>query len=168
MNAILLKSEQVEFYTFLGPIFESIHNKQLDYNWLLTELELNYIPTNFQDYFDDYYNTEDGDDRYWLSGERLTKLVTDHEIQFIWGLLTAFPKDQSIDIRDLRVVPYVDSNPNFWKPGNSVQHPQGEIEIACWDSTLTLLISKDQQIVQDFRSVFTDAQDLDQYNRQFI
>lgn len=36
MNAILKKSSKMEYHTRLTPIFEAIHPRQLDYNWLLT------------------------------------------------------------------------------------------------------------------------------------
>jgi len=163
VNAILVNSKEVEYYTFLSPIFKAINNKQREYNWLITEPELNWIPDHFLDYVDQYSSGDRGD-RYCLSGNQLTQLVTDHDIQFIWGVLSGFPKDEQIDIHDLSVVPCIEGNSRFWEPGNSVQHPKAEIEIVCWDSTLTLLISKDQTVIKDFMNFFKDAKDLDQHN----
>jgi hypothetical protein len=167
VNSILKDSTQVEYYTYLGPIFESIHNRQLEYNWLLTDLELNWMPDDFLNYFDQYEVNDkywDRDNKYWITGERLTTLITNHNIQFIWGVLSGFKKSELIDIRNLSVCPYADGHTELWRPGTRVQHPKAEIEIICWDSTLTLLISKDQSIVKDFIAHFTEARDLDEYN----
>ena len=38
------------------------------------------------------------------------------------------------------------------------------IEVICWDSTLTLLLSKNQTVVQDFKAYFKDSRDLNEYN----
>lgn len=124
MNAILVDSHEVEYYTFLGPVFEAIQNKQCDYNWLITELELNWIPDNFLSYFDHFVINDilrNRDNRYWISGDQLTKLVIDHKIQFIWGVLSGFNKSEQIDINDLSAVPYAEGNSAFWKSGCSVQ-----------------------------------------------
>lgn len=169
MNSILVDSDEIEYYTFLGPIFEAIHNKQCDYNWLITELNTNWVPDNFLDYFEHYRINEgywDRDNRYWISGTQLTELINDYNIQFIWGVLSGFSKSEQIDINNLDVVPFADGNTAFWKPGVTVQHPKSEIEIVCWNSTLTLLISKDQSVVNDFREYFKEARDLDEYNSQ--
>ena len=166
LNAILVDSNEVQYYTYLGPIFEALHNKQLDYNWLITDLELNWFPDNFLDYFDQVQISEgmwNHDNRYWISGDNLTKLVTDHKLQFIWGVLSGLDKKVQIDINNLSVVPFADGNTDLWKPGNTVQHPNADIEIVCWDSTLTLMISKDQSIIRDFMEYFKDSKDLDEY-----
>ena len=167
LNSILVDSSEVEYYTYLGPIFEAIQNKQNDYNWLITELNTNWIPDNFLNYFDQYTIYEgywDPENRYLISGTQLTKLIKDHKIQFIWGVLSGFNKSEKIDINSLDVVPFADGNTAFWEVGVSVQHPKAEIEIICWDSTLTLLISKDQSIVKNFKEYFKEARDLDEYN----
>lgn len=169
MNSILQDSKQVEYYTYLGPIFESIYNRQIDYNWLLTDLDLNWIPDDFLNYFEQYKINEgywDRDNIYWITGEQLTKLINKYEIQFIWGVLSGFKKSEDIDISNLSVVPIADGNEGSWRVNSTVQHPKCEIEIICWDSTLTLLISKDQSLVKDFMAYFKDARDLDEYNSE--
>ncbi|MGD9679441.1 MAG: hypothetical protein AB7V16_13960 [Vulcanibacillus sp.] len=171
MNSILVNSSQVEFYTFLKPIFNSINNKQIQYNWLLTDLELNWIPEDFLDFMEQYKVSDSYWDReniYWITGEQLTAFTNKYEgIQFIWGILSGFDKSVTIDINNLIEHPFADGNPNFWIPGGvATQHSKAELEIVCWDSSLTLLISNDQEIVKKFSRVFIDARDLDEYNSE--
>ncbi len=165
MNAILKNSRQVEFYTFLRPVFMSIKNRQHDYNWLLTDLELNWMPDVFFSYCeqcDIRADIEDRNNRYFISGEKLTRLTMEYEIQFIWGVLTGLKKELHIDLNNLIYCPDVE-NPDLWKPGVNVQYPGAELQIVCWDSTSTLLISQNSSIVNDFKSYFSDAKDLDEH-----
>lgn len=165
MNAILKNSRQVEYYTNLNPIFMSIKNRQHDYNWLLTDLDLNWMPDVFLDYCYQYEPRAGIGDRsnsYLISGENLTKLTMEYEIQFIWGVLTGFNKELHIDLNNLIYCPDAE-NPELWKPGTNVQYPGAELEIVCWDSTSTLLISQNRSIVNDFKSYFSDAKDLDEH-----
>lgn len=152
MNAILKDSKQVQFYTYLGPIFEAIQNRQYEYNWLLTDLDLNWIPDDFLNYCDQckiHKALWNRNNVYWLTGEQLTNLVAKYKIQFIWGVLSGFKITEVIDIQNLSVLPLAET-PELWKPGVTVQHPKAEVEIVCWDSGLTLLISKDQSILNCF------------------
>lgn len=45
-----------------------------------------------------------------------------------------------------------------------IQHPLAEVEIVAWDSSLTLLISKDDNLVQRFRDYFPLSEDLSALN----
>lgn len=168
MNAILNNSRQVEYYTNLNPIFMSIQNRQHDYNWLLTDLEMNWIPDDFLSYCEQCYiraDIEDRNNRYFISGEKLTRLTMEYEIQFIWGVLTGLKKELHIDLSSITNCPDAE-NPSLWKPGVNVQYPGAELEIVCWDSTSTLLISQNSSIVNDFKLYFSDAQDLDEHISQ--
>lgn len=155
----------MEFHTNLNPIFMSIKNRQLNYNWLLTDLELNWMPDGFVDYCHQHQvhaGIEDRSNSYLISGENLTKLTMEYDIQFIWGVLTGLKKEVNIDINSIVHGPYADHS-ELWKPSASVQYPGAELEIVCWDSTLTLLISQDCSMVNDFKSYFSGAKDLDEY-----
>lgn len=166
MNSILENTIQMEFFTYLKPIFASINERQLEYNWLLTDVELNVNFDVLIDYAEQYHVNERNDNRYWITGKQLTSLVNTHEIQFIWGVLSGFRKSEIIDINNLIVKPFADGYPGFWVPEVTVQHPKAEIEIVCWDSTSTLLISEDQLIVEEFKRYFKDARHLDEYNSE--
>ncbi len=64
-------------------------------------------------------------------------------------------------------LPYADGYKGFWKRPISLQHPLAEMEIVPWDSSLILLISKDDKIVNDFKSSCPLSKDLENYNKQF-
>jgi hypothetical protein len=66
-------------------------------------------------------------------------------------------------ISNLEVKPYADGNPGFWVENPKLQHPLAKVEIVCFDSSLTLLFSKDQEIGERFKDYFRDAVDIKEY-----
>ena len=48
----------------------------------------------------------------------------------------------------------------------SIQHPLATVELVAWDSSLTLFISKEDTLVEKFRSEFPLSVDLEAYNKR--
>lgn len=154
MNTILLKSVQMPFHTDMKVVFKALKDKQKDYNWLLTNIDCNYYP----------------DKRLLLnnlliSGEELTDIIYKNDIQFMWGVFSGFNKDINIDFENLEVIPFADGNSKLWEENPKIQHPLAAVEIVCFDSSCTLLLSKDDELTELFRSYFKEAIDLNDYNK---
>ena len=62
--------------------------------------------------------------------------------------------------------PYADGNGALWAPEVTIQHPLAEVEIVCWDSSCTMLLSRDEDLARRFQAFFPEAVDLNEYNRQ--
>jgi hypothetical protein len=178
-GVILKKSKQMPFYTDIKRVFEALGGRQTEFNWLITNLEYSAyrfweledegLPTSkFPDpkVYDEMLDQLD-QEVIWLSGEQLTKLVNSIDIQFIWAVLSGFRKEVDIDIQNLGVIPYADGNPGFWTANPTIQHPLAEVEIVCWDSTLSLMLSKNYDLINKFRSCFTDSMDLLEHNKKY-
>jgi len=161
MNTIL-----EDFYE-LREILSSFNNLQKKYNWLLTDLDGS-LPDAYLDYFTDYriYPNEDRGCIYWITGEKLTELANKEDIYFAWGVLSAFNKNEPLDLDMLKEEPYADGNPNFWVGTPIIQHPKAMTELVLWDSSLVLLLSKDEEISTNFRNRFKEFKDLEVYNKE--
>lgn len=159
MNTILERSHQMGYHTDIRLVFEAIQGRQKNFNWLLTNIECNHDPDPRIRYPYPTY--------LWLTGDEITQLVYSNEIQFIWGVFSGF--ERHFDLEDVlpHELPYADGNPHFWISNPQVQHPLATLEIVAWDSTLTLLLSKDDSISKSFRSFFPEARDLNEYNKRF-
>ena len=155
MNLILEKSSKMPFHTDMNLVFQAINNSQLNYNWLITDIACNAYNEIWPD---------DTSRPVWRSGAELTRIVQKRRIQFIWGVFSAFEKDVQIDLGKLLVTPYADGNPDFWRGNPKIQYPGAQMEIVCWDSTATLLITEDEKISNDFKLFFPDAEDLRKIN----
>lgn len=152
-GAIIDKGEQ--YFTFFKGLFQEIGNIQKDYNWLITGHEC--YPE------DACYTDKLSKEWCWMTGEELTRMVENEDFQWIWGVLSAFPKD----ITEEEVLgygfPVADGNEKIWQSPISMQHPLAVMEIIAWDSLLTILISKDECVVERLMQNNLFAKDLDEY-----
>lgn len=153
-GAILEKGER--FYTDLRKIFKAIGETQIEYNWLITDCIC-------------YPESADIDALLsqkfcWLSGEKLTSIVNRENFQWIWGVLSGFESDISLENILRYPLPYADEYEGFWKNPLSIQHPLASVEIVPWDSSLTLIFSKQKEMIDSFRAYFPLSEDLVSYN----
>jgi len=153
-GAILEKGE--EYYTYMSKVFAAIKDEQMNYNWLITDCMC--YPENVNHYeilLKEYA---------WLTGEELTRIIEVEDFQWIWAGLSGFPKSVTLEEVLKYDLPYADGYRGFWEPTLSIQHPLADIEIAPWDSSLVLIISKKGIIIENFMNYFLLAQDLATYN----
>lgn len=143
-------------YTLMNRVFDAINNKQMEYNWLITDIEC--LVDKIEKCYKNGY--------CWLTGEELTKIVREDDNQWIWAVLSGFEKDISLSEILQYPLPYADGYGGFWKNPLSIQHPLATIEIVPWDSTLTLLLSKQADLTQDFLHFFPFSGDLWVYNER--
>ena len=152
-GAILEKGET--FYTDMSRVFNAINNIQNDYNWLITDFEA-YLNIKLAELDADYI---------WLTGNELTEIVEKTAgFQWVWAVLSGFPKNVTKEQALQYSLPYADGYVGFWKNPVTLQHPLAIIEIVPWDSSLVLVMSKDDQIVNDFLEFMACAEDLELYN----
>jgi hypothetical protein len=87
------------------------------------------------------------------------------EVYFIWGVFSAIEKNEIVDLDTIKEEPYADGNPNFWMNNPVIQHTLAVAELVLWDSTLVLLLSKDNDLSSNFRNTFKGWIDLNAYNQ---
>ena len=142
MNLILERTDQVRFFTNMREVIAALGISCSDYDWYVSDIETN----GFQ--------FAEG----WYSGGELESQIASDDIQFIWAVFNAFPKGVRVEVRE---APFVDGNPHYWN--GSEPRPQldgASFEIACWDSSATILVGLDAEKAGSYRSTFSDAVDL--------
>jgi len=107
---------------------------------------------------------EDRESYLWLSGEDFTEMINRLKGQWIWGVFSGFTK--KIKLNDIlkSELPYADGYSGFWENNITIQHPLAEIEIVAFDSSLTLFISKNNQLEDLCKSQYKQADYLEHYN----
>lgn len=159
MNTLLKASARMPHHTDLHRVFAALDDRQREFDWLLTDFELSFHPPGLP------YLA--GPERVlWLSGERLSAIVGAHVVQFIWAVLSGFRPGVEPDLARLDPYPFADGNDALRQPGVQIQHPLAAVEIVCYDSSATLLLSRDDDLTRRFRAHFPEAVDLDEYNRR--
>ena len=129
MNRCISKGED-DYYTDILKVVNAIGGRNLDYNWLITEIE-----TSTGDYFNDEYVI--------VSNDELLDDLENKEIQWIWGTFSAIPKKYKQEEILKYNLPGVE---NIDKKEIKIQHPLAEIEIIAYDSTFVKHIAKDKTI----------------------
>lgn len=145
-----------DYFTYLPKLFGAIGNAQLNYNWLITDCFCNISSP-----------VEDDVNRHgycWISGEDLTALVQNKDIQWIFAVLSGFEKDIPPEEVLKYPLPYADGYPGFLHNPISIQHPLAVVEIVPWDAALTLFLSVDPALTAKFRSGYPHSEDLETYN----
>lgn len=155
MKGVVIEKGE-KYFTQLKKIFFSINDIQRNYNWLITGQECYPQSEKYAKIWTESY--------CWMTGDELTEMIEEEDFQWIWGVLSAFSKD----IAKGRVLEYelpeADGNGEIWQNPVSIQHPLAEIEIIAWDSSATVFISKDDNIVELLRENNEFAVDLEKYN----
>jgi hypothetical protein len=148
MNLILERTQQVQYFTYIPSVIEAMGIKCSDYDWYISDVETNVnCPA-----------LENANSGLWLTGNELEEILENNQIQFIWGVFSAVPRGYRVNVS---APPYVDVNPNYWN--NSNPKPQllgAEFEIACWDSSATILIGISDSQAKSFCSRFSDTKNL--------
>lgn len=152
-GAINRKGER--FYTFLPRVFDVIGNEQLYYNWLVTDCDCN-IPNEIWD-------ACIADGYCWISGEKLTELVREHKIQWIFAVFSGFEQNVSLEEVLREPLPFADENVSLWNDPVQLQHPLAHIEIVPWDSSMTIMVTKEKKLYERFRAGFPLSEDFSEY-----
>ena len=154
-GAINEKGEK--YYTYLKKVFDAIDNKQKDYNWLITDCECYPDNQGIKELLDKEY--------CWLSGEELTEVINQEDFQWIWGVLSGF--DKSIELSEILKydLPYANEYEGFWNKPLTLQHPLSKVEIVPFDSSFTLIFSKEKEIIDLFTSSFSYSERLDDFEK---
>ena len=144
------KSEK--YYTFLPKLFDVIDNSQLQYNWLITACEFNVANPIEDEYFAKGY--------CWISGEELTAVVREKEIQWIWAILSGFEKDIPLE----KVLEH--PCPDFMDGEDigTIIHPLAKVQIIAFDSSGTQIFSTEEELVSKFKAGYPLSKDITVYS----
>ncbi|MDD4773992.1 MAG: hypothetical protein PHZ09_10405 [Eubacteriales bacterium] len=155
MKGVIIKRSGI-ILPSINRIFDAIHNVQIEYNWLITDIDV--ISLN------QGYNVLSKVDYVWISGEELIHMTDD--FQWCFAVFSGFPKDVSKEQVLTQKLPYADGYPGFWQNPVGIQHPMAEVEIVPFDAAYYLVISKIDKIAEDLKIVFPTAEDIETYNNR--
>jgi len=157
MNWIIRSIKTLKFHTNLKETLQPIWNDLTDYDWILADLEYmpngNIIPIDYEhDYF--LLNHEQFDDLY------------QSQIQIIWGIISAIPKNTNLDLSLISILSAEDEN--VWK-SNKYLIQESFLEIVAFDSGYTILKFKDENLSNQFKEYFKEqAIDLQKFTDKYI
>ena len=146
MNLILEKTDQVSSFTHMREVLNAANIAPEDYDWYVSDIETAWTPPGFSP-------TDQ-----WFSGAELAAFLHKHDVQFIWALFSAVPRGFRSTPSS---APFVDGNPGYWSREEPTPQPEGALfEIACVDSSATVLINLPEEAAQSFIARYTDTRPL--------
>jgi len=151
------------YHTDLALVFQAFGGRQKEFNWLVPNFQGHAVGESWGTSLP---TSVFGDEPELVSGQVLSQIVEQTDIQFVWGFLFGFAPEVVISPGDFAWEPSADGNRMFWGDKVAPEHPKATVEIVCFDSTLTLLLSKDDDLSRRFRAFFPEAVDLDAHNRE--
>lgn len=147
-----ISSNKEEYYTDLLKIIDSIGIDNLNYNWLITDIEVSEIKNkNFKELFDNKY--------VLLKTIDLVKILKSENFQWIWGVFSLIPLKYS-DEEILRYdMPYAINNEDIYNNLPKIQHPLAEIEIDAIDSSSVHIVTNNNKILQLFKKIYSKVKE---------
>lgn len=111
----------------MRDVFEAASIAAQDYDWYVSDIETTWRPPGFLP------------DDQWFTGDELAAFLFAHEVHFIWAVFSAVPKG----LRPIPApAPYIEGNSRYWDGTEPAPQLDGALfEIACWDSSGTILIN---------------------------
>lgn len=158
----LILHEDTEYVTYLCPIFDALGDELIcSLNWRIISPECGSSVT-------DKYSFE-GEYDSWISGTELVKEVRKYpNIQWWWGLLQGFPDSISRDeVFKLDAID-IKEDAQLWEYPVAMRDPNALIEIEAFDSSLTIVVAKDNSILESLKNAFPNNELLSEYNKSLI
>lgn len=122
-----------------------------DYKWLISDAEI--YPTKSQ--LDLYFYKKQP---FICTNKQLLEWLEADDFLWVWGVLSLFdPKTKKSDILNGIEPGVSDDNPCkglLDKDIAIIQHPKAILEIDCWDSTLLIMSSNEDEYIKIFKKVY--------------
>ena len=152
MNLLLDSPDAVPYFTNAGATLAALGVDPADFDWYVSDIETN---LRFEG-----LPQADG----WISGPDLAVVLSHADLQFIWGVFSAFALGARPEIRQ---GPTADGNPRYWRDtGSLVPELKGALfELVCWDSSATILIGITSDQAERFVAAYPMARPLSKANR---
>jgi hypothetical protein len=144
---------QTDFERLLAPLRQQIE----PLNWLITDLRYHFIDDQ-QPHRIPTWDIEWGTEKQFsiVSGKELWEAVANRDIQVVWGVFCgALGEIPGMPDSEL---PYADGNKQMWTEPEAFHLATSEIEIVCWDSSLTWVRFRDENLGHQFLQLFPEGQ----------
>ncbi|MBE6680956.1 MAG: hypothetical protein E7600_01545 [Ruminococcaceae bacterium] len=143
-------------YTLMKKVFNSMENDQLKFNWLIANYECFPVTEEYEKIFGWHTCSP-----VFMSGERITEIVNTEDFLWVWGTFLSFAKDISEEEIMSHKLPWCDEYNGYWKIPYSMQHPLAETEIIAFDSTFTIVLTKNKELYDKIRKAYPLSVDLE-------
>lgn len=156
----LILNEGTKKVTYMCPIFDALGDDFIrSLNWRIVYPECGSI--------DQVYSFEHIDVS-WISGDDLVNEIRENpNIQWWWGLLQGIPKTVLQEEIDKENLVDIKEDTKIWENPVSMRSNHSVIEIEAFDSSLTVIISNNETVLEKLKKCFPNYEVLSEYNASF-
>ena len=154
MKAIIVEKMKSDYFAQSKEIANVLGENILEFNWLISNYELNHHPST---------DWPIGRDYVWLEGKKMKEIFDEYDFQIIWGVMMGFSKEVSLDDVLEHPIPFAEGNEDFWRVDRELLHPMGTVEITSFDASLLVVVSNIDSIVEDFEKEYPDSKIFREY-----
>lgn len=156
----LILNEKTKYVTYMCPIFDALGDDYIrSLNWRIVYPECGSVE---QVYSFEHTKTS------WISGDELVgEIRKNPNIQWWWGLLQGIPKTVSQEDVEKEDLIDIKEDPHIWENPVTMRSNYSLIEIEAFDSTLTVVISSDDAVLERLKIAFPKYEILSEYNSSF-
>ncbi|GEM77643.1 hypothetical protein C1141_16045 [Vibrio agarivorans] len=148
MNYIQKNNRNIPWFTSLIDVFSWLEIEAKDYDWHFSDVDGGW---------------DELDDPSWVEGEELARRLCEYNYQFVWSVISAYPKGTSPFTSEK---PYADGNSDFWSGIPKKQLENSLFEIVCWDSSATLFIGMPDELQKSLLKNAPGIRDLNKENER--
>lgn len=144
MNLLLESTDAVPYFTDVGSTLRSLGVSASEFDWYVSDIETNIVG--------DGIPQADG----WMNGPELAHCLAQPNLQFIWGVFSAFPRGMRVDVPR---PPAANGNAQLWRDDSplSPQLDGALFELVCWDSSATILVGVTAEQADSYRAAHPQA-----------
>lgn len=143
---------QLRWQTDLRRLLPPIRQQVMSLNWLITSLQCWAVA----DEWPPIISTWEAADPYEIvDGRTLYEVFANHDLQAVWGVFCGVAGEVP-GLKGNRV-PFADGNPKLWTEPEEFLLAISDLEIVCFDSSLTLVKFRNEQLGYQFLRSFPDG-----------
>lgn len=137
------------YYTHMLKVLKALGGRTLEYNWLITNIEA--YPRGNNELIELMKDNE----FLFLTSDELITMLEKNDFQWIWGVFSGIQKNCTKEEVLKYELPFADGNYDIYKNDVSIiQHPLADIEIVAFDASGFQIVSKQDDIVENFKIVY--------------
>lgn len=153
MTILLKDTARLRWQTDLSRLLPPIRQQVESLNWLITELQCWHIDGEWPAVIPDW---EEANPYAAADGRTLYETFAGRDLQVVWGVFCGVQGNVPT-ITDSEI-PFADGNRKLWTEPETFLLAASELEIICFDSTLTFVKFRDEELGNQFLHEFPGEQ----------
>ncbi|RSK35477.1 hypothetical protein [Hymenobacter metallilatus] len=154
MTILLENPPQFRWQTDMDNLLPAIRQQVEELNWVISNLQCwhlkDFVPTVAD------WEKQQENSYIVIPGKILYDVMVNQGIQIVWGVFCGIAGE--VPELSFDEIPYADGNRELWTEPESLQLAAAALEIVCFDSSVTIVKFRNEELGCQFLDAFPDGQ----------